>query len=351
MSWKPKEKPLTAEQAIELAKSELSRFWFGSTPLLAAVQTGNHATVHPLDKSFSESPWLVFFLDPMNYSGGSSLIYAREWERRYGLNNLRTLVVLRPAYSQLKATLTENLFYRKTLDPYVIAIDTDGMLCKAFQVREFPKVILIKENQQFLKREGKGWREGTELEIQKFLRSVDPGLPLSPVFRGSEDLIFDTEKIEFGLESSYPAPGFRADEGGAKVALFSKARPSQPPANGFFIKGKWTLEGDRISTQDLHAEISFTSPASHIAIVAQSLSKISEASKIVVELNEVPVYEAAAGEDLIMSDEGQSLLPVKEGRIYHMMRKLPAKKKREVTLLFTSADRVPVALYGIRFGE
>ena len=37
MVWKPREKELTAEEAIEQAAKELAPFWYGCSPLLAGI--------------------------------------------------------------------------------------------------------------------------------------------------------------------------------------------------------------------------------------------------------------------------------------------------------------------------
>ena len=38
MAWKRKEKKLTPDEAIALAKKELAPFWIGSEPLFAAIK-------------------------------------------------------------------------------------------------------------------------------------------------------------------------------------------------------------------------------------------------------------------------------------------------------------------------
>ena len=98
MAWKPKEKPLTHEEAIAVARAELAPFWMGSEPLIAAIRAREgKASVHPLDKDFERRSWALIFVDLMNYKGEGVLRYAREWARRYAAHNLGVLLVVRPS--------------------------------------------------------------------------------------------------------------------------------------------------------------------------------------------------------------------------------------------------------------
>ena len=71
-----------------------------------------------------------------------------------------------------------------------------------------------------------------------------------------------------------------------------------------------------------------------------------------VELDEKPVFDAASGADLEMTDEGKSVLSPEfaKPRILEALAGLP-EKNRNVSFRFPGADAAPVALYGIRVGK
>jgi hypothetical protein len=83
MVWKPKEKELTLEEALSLAKKELAPFWIGSPPLLAAFKTKHHTALYPIHPTFNESSWAIFFINPTCFSGKTTTLFAREMYRRY----------------------------------------------------------------------------------------------------------------------------------------------------------------------------------------------------------------------------------------------------------------------------
>jgi hypothetical protein len=156
--------------------------------------------------------------------------------------------------------------------------------------------------------------------------------------------------LEFGATGKvvYPAPGFSQPLGAFKGATFAQPRPSAIQAGAIFIRGKWIQDAERIATSDPTAEIVFLSPTSSVSVVAQALGRPGEVGKLVVELSGSPVLENFAGLDLGVDDEGQSNAKVHGARLYHLLSGLPGTE-REVTFRFPAANRVSVAIYGLRF--
>lgn len=358
MAWKPKEPELTLEQAVELATKELASFWHGSKPLLAGVRNGNAVQAFPLDLTFNERTWMLFFVDPTRSSGEVGLFYAREWHRRFAEHKIGVIIIFRPAFGFLRETRAiEQLMRREHFD-YPLVVDAEGMLSAAFGVHELPKFVLFSKGKAILDRSGPEWTKGAESAIQTFLRASDPGLSLHPVidlddpnrpewkrFKARE-----AGQMDFGAGRGikYPAPGFGGPAGGFRAGAFKGERPAKLEPGQLFIRGKWLQDGDRIATADPDAQIGFRSPSSNIILVAQSLSKTGEPGKIIVEINDTPAYDACAGGDMVFDDEGHSVVRVEHGKQYEVLRGVP-EKDREVTLSFPFADRASVALYGLRF--
>src|SRR5690349_8284099 len=103
MVWKPKEKELSRDEAIELARKELAPHWVGGPPLLAAVRAGNQATVVPLDPGFHKQAWLIYFIDLTDYHRTRVLEHIQKFQHRYGDFTLRTLMIAKGTFPHVWA--------------------------------------------------------------------------------------------------------------------------------------------------------------------------------------------------------------------------------------------------------
>jgi hypothetical protein len=352
MAWKKKEKQLTPEEAVAQAKRDLAPFWHGCDPMIAAVRGPNGVTAHPLDTEFSSRPWLLFFLDPTDFSGEAALVFAREWHKRYREHDLHMLIVFRPGYGWFRSPGALTQLTRRHQIPCPVVLDAEELLTAAFDVGSLPKVLLLDHGKRVFESAGHDWISDTELQLQRFLRIADPGLPLALPFQSPKPLVRDVGRTELGRGRgvAFPKPGFTVAESGFGAGVFPGDRPRKLEPGAVAIGGTWLQDGDRVATSDPKAWIAFRAPSVRVALVAQSLSKNSEATRIVVEVNGIPAFDTFAAENLIMDEDGQSLVKVDALHLYHVLDKLPSDS-REITLRFPIADRVAAALYGIRFGE
>lgn len=360
MAWKPKEKELTPEEAIALARKELEPFWFRSDPLVCGVKTAEHgAQAIPIDSAFSKGPWLIFFIDPSEFQGETVMHYAKEWSKRYSSHNLGFLTVFNPPYKFFRERKVINQFIEKMGLTFPMVVDADGLLFQAFRVSAVPKVMLIQTKGEAFEASGREWLEGTELKIQRALRVPDPGLPLSPPYVPQKAMPQDWFRFEFGSAApadrtlQFPAPGFRATEENARLeGKFLGMKTDRQQANEVFLSGHWIQEVDHIVTRDPHATLGLTVPNGRFSLIAESpnVSDRLEPARVVVEIHDKPAYDAVAGEHLTLDESGQAVIKMRDANLYHVLQKLPAKD-REVTLRFPTADRDPIALYGIRYGD
>lgn len=358
MAWKPKEKELSPEEAIALARKELEPFWFRSEPLICGVSSEAGIQAVPLDTTFPKHPWLLFFIDPTEFSGETVMVYAKEWYRRYSTHEVGFLVMFRPPYRFYRERPVVNQFIEHFGLTFPVAIDADGLLTQAFRVHEsLPKLVLLDGQKIVFEAAGKNWREDSELQIQKFLRSRDPGLALSPPFIPARALPEDRMRIEFGYGAPseraaiFPGPWVDAPRG-MKAAKFAGLRLDKMQPREIFLSGNWIQDAEKIATQDPQATLGLTVPSSRFSLVAQSLAGQDQldSAKISVEVLDKPAYDAVAASHLTLDDSGLALVRVREANFYHVIHKLPVRE-REVTLRFPTADRQAVALYGIRYGE
>ena len=334
MAWKPKEKELTAEEAIDLAKKELAPFWFGSIPRIAGVTVDGGSLVVPLDPEFNKKAFLFFFINPTTFAGESALNYAAEWHRRYSELELGILIVLAPTYSFLKKPDTVKKFFEGTFQKYEAnftwVVDTEMALFLSFQALTPPKVLLQFQGKTIFELEGQEGLKKTEFLIQKFLRMTDPGLPLLPSFEISKGSFWDTQAIDFG-----PQPEIEMAEEESRYRL----------------EGVWTQEKDCIATSDPKASVSFQHSAQRVSLIAATATLAKTPSRLVVEINGSPAYDAILGEHLAMDDTGESVIPIQHPQVYQALAHCPPRKKMQVLFRFPDAAQASISLYGLRFGQ
>lgn len=325
MVWKPKEKELTKEEAVELARKELQPYWHGSSPLLAGVTTAQGPTAFPLDPEFFKKPWLVTVIDPSTFTGRNVLEFVREMERRFRpQQQLTPLLILKKSYSFFTELKNIEGLIRSESIQFPLVVDHDGMLVKAFKVTQTPAVALVSEGKVEWLRQGEGWYKGIEADLHLFFRKDDPGLPLLPVWTTPESYRLELPGLEFGQG--------RVDAKRVKMS------------------GSWKFETECATPVDNDATVEFQLSGEALSLIAR-VTKISpEPAKIVFELSGAPAYDMYSGGDLDFDDEGQSLVRVEGPKIYSVLQGVPAKF-RSVTMRFPNANRVPLSLYGLRMGK
>jgi hypothetical protein len=214
-------------------------------------------------------------------------------------------------------------------------MDREALLHQAFHVQESPKLVLLAQNKQVIDRSGPAWFQGTEVEIQKFLRESDPGLPLFEPMSVPEQPVKNVALVNFGN-----------------------------PANetDVVFHGKWTRENDRVIPQDAQATLSFKSGGRRVGIIAQSLAERGESEVIVEALREYPRDPAILDDDLSidfqilsnpladLAQKRKATAKISTARLYHFFRALP-ETHREITLRFPGTEKAPIALYGLRIAE
>jgi len=360
-AWQKKEKPLTEEEAIALARSQLTPFWNGSVPRFAAIrQPGGAVSVHPLDKEFVQGSWMIFFLDPLCYDGQAFARLAREWNRRYSSKTVGSIAIIRVTYPFQLAPGYLDVLRKSFSIPFALVLDVEGLLSTAFQAGGTPWILLLEAGKPVSSfGADRALGEG-ETAIQRFLRSHDPGLPLAPLMEGIDGALRDIARFDFADPAVFPKPGFVSDPG-AKADAASHlaadfgpemAGPEAYPFQGFRISGRWEKDGPRITTSDPGARISFRCPGTHLSIITESLAPdAAHSAEVVIELDGKPVFDAASGPHLEMTDEGRTVICPEIGkvRVFEALADLP-ERNRNVDLRFPGADAARVALYGIRAG-
>lgn len=356
--WKPKEKELTVEEAVEIAKKEAAPFWFGIEPQITGVSQDGMISVFPLDQNFSKKSWLIFFIDPTLFSSESSITYAKEWYRRYHMHHLEFLFVLSCTYDFFKDRGTIYKLIEKYQLPFPVALDSEATLAAAFGAGHLPLVTLLHQGTSRFSYSGTDWLTNTETEIQSFLRASDSGLPLLPFFIPKKGVYRDVFRMELGFQPRLgrevkflASDQFSGTPNGAmKNGFFHGVRPREMEEGILFISGSWFQDHEKIATLDSSASLGFRSPGGRVTLYAERFSQKGEIPVISVEIDGNPIYDAISGDSISLDEQGQSVLLIDRPQGYSMLIDLP-EDQREVTLRFPYADQSPVAIYGIRFGD
>lgn len=360
MTWGKKKKELKPEEAIALAREQLAPFWFGSSPLLAGVEEEGAVSAHPLDESFRKKSWLMFFIDPTTLSGEAATAQAVEYHRRYRTHALGFLLVLVPRFAWLANAYPIERFLKRESIGFPAVVDQGHLLSRAFGAKAIPCFLLYHLGKMPIRCEdASSWSEG-ENQIQAFLRQTDPGLPLAPpTTTGS--LRLDQQTIDLGRRggAKFSAPGFAAvspddepeDRESASAEVdFSKSPETSLTGGVVSLRGRWSQSADAILTADPQASLSFECRSRIVAVVARSMANVQDPGKIAVEVDGVPIHDVYRSGEVASDDSGAAVAKVQEAQLYHLLRDLPEGGAR-VTLKFPYANRVAVALYGIRCGS
>ena len=350
MAWKPKEAPLTLEEATELAKKDLAPIWFGSEPLFAVIPADKKTIAYPLGPKFASNPWILLFFDPTDFNSESALLLAREWKHRYTPHGLDTLLCYCPKFQAMRRPECLAQFLKKLNHPFVSVLDDKGLISKAFSIKDFPRALLLSDSQVLADIGGTIPLENLDVTIQSFLRKKDPGLSLHPVIKnfphGKRDLL----RIDFGDPKLYPTPGFKPTESGVMVARFP-VTPSLIESNkDFSLSGTWAKAGERIITSDPNATINIKTDATLVSWIAQGTNSENNKAEMSIELDGVPPFEENLGLDLHLAEDGRARTWIQEAKVYQLLVHLP-QKVREITFRFPTANHAAIELYGIRLGK
>lgn len=324
MTWKKKERPLTPEEAIALAKKELAPYWFNTEPLLATVRTEHGASVLPLNSNFVSQTWLYGFVDPTDFAGERALETIREWHRRYGTHDLGFIIVFR-ANAAFAKSGTE--FLRKIQIPVPAMVDVDGLFSTAFGISAWPAAVVQGGTQEIARGSGANWLEDLEEKIQVFLRQSDPGLSLPLPFEAVDSVVGQV-RVDFG-----------------KV----RGKPVASLGNYIQLDGNWNETDECISTSDPKATATIMSPSPVFALIAQSNLE-SQTTKISIQLMEGTISQDWIFPGVTIDEVGFAQTKVQHYSLYPLLKDLPATRRR-ILLRFPDADTVPVNIFGLRFGS
>jgi hypothetical protein len=319
--WKAPVKPMTADEAVTALRKELAPYWLGSEPLLAGIHQGGKPVAYPLDPAIRKGTYLMVFVDGTDYSAVEVIDHFKEWHRRYHLLGLKFLFVFSSSVPVLRVSgLSVSLMGRSNTE-LIACVDRDGVLAPAFNVSRVPAILLMQEGKPVLLFEGFEKMREAELALHAHLRQNDPGLPLIPVTtldpqaRSSSTLVFNSQV-------------------------------ARNPSLQFH--GNWVHDESGSSAEDAAASITLESPSSGMTIVAQSLSKTGDPSRVTIELDGLEPPEQVTEEGVLRNEDIGTFVRVEAVRRYPLLKDLPPGAHK-IKLTFPTSDRAPIKVHGIIF--
>lgn len=331
-----KERELSQEEALKLAKEELAPRWFFSEPLIAGVKNGKMISVFPLNEKFTQYTWIICFVNATSVDLLGATIFLKEWKKRYLNLSMKTIFVVDPTYRYM----AEKAFFKKLNETLSIespmVLDTDRMLEEAFRVESKPSILLFSEGKVLS--QAHGLREFTVLEkfIQSFLRKKSPGLPLEPPFLPKEQIWTEEHVWDLGNRS--------------QIKFIQSQGEEELEENSVLAIGDWKRDDEGITTQDPDAQLKFILPSPSLSLVATKAplpKPIPDPSKIVIEVNSRSLVDEFRSAEIKIDDQGSTYIELQEPRVYPMAMRLP-ENLREITLRFPYAKRLPVCLYSLK---
>lgn len=326
MSWKSRTKELSPEEALARAKADFASYWFHSDPLIVPIKREGEVQAFPLTEEFRKGSWLIWFLDPTRLDFESALYYVRELNKRYGSLGLTSLLILRAPENASSAWVSAQGTQILSLElSFPCAIDPGGMLSQALgSTSDAPSFLLMSQGAPVFACESLDALSSCDSSVQEFLRKSDPGLPLQRPIEPQKGLVQEVGTIRFKKGHRLPSH--------------------------IEIKGQWTLDDAKIKTTDPQAEIMINLPGSELGIVAEALQADDVLCRVRIAFPGQPEFEEIRGEGIDFDADGVPYALATLPFLVKLLKQVPDRHRR-VSIQFPEADRHPIAVHSIHFGN
>ena len=341
MGWKKKEKELTLEQALQLAKKDLAPFWLGSSPLFTAFEQDGAVKLFPLDEKLFRGRWIFFFLDATSFTFEETITIIENYRGQYESLGVQFLCIFQPPYQPLADPKTLELLLEETNLRRPWVIDHDGFIHKVYEVGRLPAAIFSEDRKVLVRSDSLETLPQFENELQRLLRKDDPGLPLLEPFSTSNILVRDKFRIEFGKKKS-DMPLVRQKEVDDNFI---------PADDLVYLVGDWDKNEDEMMPSSPNAKIIFAiKNSSALSVFCSAAGTASDRSRVSVELNDAPVFDSASGKDLVTDETGKTVLKILEPKNHLVLSGL-SKERHVVQLEFLNPEKVKTKVYGIQISD
>lgn len=323
MAWKQKEPEMPFHEALDAAKTKLASQWLNTEPRFCAMSSDQGTyEIYPFDDRYFDQLLLMLFVDPTSTSGEYILKQLQIWLRRYDELPLKFMIVFQVTY----ASLSDRAFFERILRENGLRvhsyIDIDGGMAKAFNVSQFPEILISNpknDNSRLSRRDrnGKDWLNDVEVMIQNELRSTDPGLPLFPPLTHPNFTIQSTTDVK-------------------------------PDSPAITLQGHMRAVDDYFLIEKQEGSLSLKGHAQNFFLIGGPYKKPDARIRVSVEVDDAPIFQQFAGEDIFYDENGMSCAYLREVRIYRLLKDFK-KTSYQIKVTFAVNENVSLQLFGLRF--
>lgn len=286
-----------------------------------------------------------------------TLPFLKDWHSKYTDRGLVILGIHSPEFEFEKELDNVKEAVEQEGVVWPVALDSDMQTWQAFGNRFWPAKYLLTPSEGLgYTHFGEGAYVETEEEIRKALEEAGwdvSDIPIGTVNNTERDQTADriTREIYGGYERSYHPQGLYAGDDeyyiepdATRIYIDDEDyRPQQ-----FFLHGEWTNSAEAIihsrTTEELSDYIALILEARSANVVIQPQS--SEPFRVYATLDDDPLTEEEAGDDIQFDDEGNSYIFVDEARMYRVVEQ-PEFAERLFKLSSTSDA---FAIFAYTFG-
>ena len=286
-----------------------------------------------------------------------TLPFLKEWNEKYSDKGLLIIGVHSPEFEFEKVVDNVQAAVNQEMVTWPVALDSDMGTWRAFNNRYWPAKYLITPSSGLTYTHfGEGSYIETEEEIREALTEAGwdvSDVPIGTVDNFERDPEADriTREIYGGYERSYHRDGLYAGDPEYYVApdtAVTYVDDGEYKPQRFFLHGQWTNAAEAVihsrETEEREDYIALHMLARSANVVIQPQGP--EPFRVYVTLEDMPLTEEEAGQDILFDDEGCTYIEVTEARMYRIVEQ-PEFKERTLKLSSTSDN---FAVFAFTFG-
>lgn len=266
---------------------------------------------------------LVDFWDYTCVNCIRTLPYVKEWHKRYSKDGLIVIGVHAPEFFFAKDRRNVEQAVKNFDLKYPIALDNDYQTWNAYANHYWPaKYLMDKAGCIRYFHFGEGNYRETEQIIQSLLREINPGLELPPLMepvRLSDSpgavCIRPTPELYFGF-----ARGQIGNiEGYHPHQVVTYAPPGAMRPDIIYLEGAWRIENEFVES------VSQEFSAAHLLYQGAEVNLVmrlitDEPVSLIIEQDDEPLPKGNRGEDVFENEIGQTVIPVRQPKMYHLLQ-------------------------------
>ena len=312
-------------------------FWLNGEPVLVSSLQG--------------SVVLLFFWDYSDAQSLRFLPYVKEWARKYKPFGLVTVGIHTPRFPFAKDPEGVQKALTRLDVRFPVAMDNEGFIAASYGVRSFPMGIIV-DKYGYMRAviHGDGNFAGAERPLQGYVYDIGmlselPSLmdPLRDIDREGSIVFHPTPEVKAG----YLYGSLGNVEGYFPESYVDYADP------GIYVDGKIYADGTWLNGRDC-LRLAMPVKKEGQIIVSYQGTDVSgvfasgEGSEVrlAVQQDCAPLTTATGGSDIVIGEDGSSVLRVGEPRLYSIAR----NREFGEHVLRLSASGEDLAVYAISFG-